>query len=79
MMDNVGQQDGEQTLSEMHDREVRAFETQMERITAESTQSLAWAGRSFAVADIYKALAFAIYIATIIGSIAAVRELVKWW
>lgn len=78
-MTNVGQQDGEATLSEMHDREVKSFEAQMARFEAESTQSLAWAGRSFAVARIYESIAFLMRIATIIGSVAAIRELVKWW
>lgn len=78
-MENVGQQDGEETLSELHDREVKAFETQLAHQHALSAALMSEASKGLAKAKIYNALATLLNIATTIGAVAAVREVVKWW
>lgn len=78
-MENVGQQDGEQTLSELHEREVLSFQTSLEHQKAVSTAIVAEAGKGFAKAKIYDSIAYLLQVATILGGIAGIRELIKWW
>lgn len=79
MTNNVGALDGEQTLSEMHERERLAFQTQLEHQQAIVTGIFASAGVDFAHTDVWKAVGYAIHVATFIGGVAAARAVIKRW
>lgn len=76
---NVGQKDAEETLSEIHERERKAFETSMEHQQAIITNILADAGKDFAKSDVYKSLGFAIQAATVLAGVMGVREVMRRW
>lgn len=76
---NIGQKDAEETLSEIHERERTAFKAQIEHQQAIITNILADAGKDFAKSDVYKALGFAVQVATVIGGVLGVREVRRRW
>lgn len=78
-MTHIGQQDAEQTLSEIHEREQRMFEAQMEHQSSIVTNILADAGKDFAKSEVYKALGYAVYVATCIGGLLGARQVIRRW
>lgn len=78
-MTNVGEQDGAETLSELHEREVAAFQAQLTHQQAMAVAITAEASKAFAKAEIYKAVGYMLQTITVIGGVAGIRELFKWW
>jgi len=60
-MENIGQRDGEQTWSEIHDRENRLFQSALSRVEAENAVTLSWAARNLAIAHLIRMLTFLLF------------------